>query len=78
MQCKQKMIPCEKCGGSGKLIDQRALGSEMRDLREESGVSLREISRRLRLSAAYISDLERGRRDWADELIAKFKGAIKQ
>jgi len=45
----------------------------MRHLRETTSTSLRETARHMGFSAAYISDLELGRRHWSDELIAQYK-----
>jgi transcriptional regulator with XRE-family HTH domain len=50
-----------------------ALGGELRALREKSGISLREMADQLFISPPYLSDLERGNRDWSSILIAKFK-----
>lgn len=37
-------------------------GTTVRSIREANGISLRELARRLGWSAAYVSDIERGRR----------------
>lgn len=72
-------MTCPKCDGTGQVIDPRMLGQKMRQLRERQGVTLREIARRLDLSAPYVSDLELGRRaGWTDELIKRYKEALTQ
>lgn len=53
-------------------------GATVRTIRESNGISLRELARRLGWSAAYVSDIERGRRSppgvgtqvqaWADAI----------
>jgi hypothetical protein len=45
--------------------DDRAIGAELRAKREAAGISVREMSTRLGLSPAYLSYLERGRRQWS-------------
>lgn len=47
-------------------------GSKLRDARESAGVSLREMSRRLGISAPYLSDLERGNRALSEEWVRRF------
>lgn len=59
-----KSKPCPLCGGSGRVLDNKAMGQAMRIARKKAGVSGRELARRLGLSAAYVSDLELGRRGW--------------
>lgn len=68
-----KNKPCHCCGGTGTEKDNAILGAKMRMLRESKGISLRSMARRLRYSAAYLSDLERGERNWRDELISAYK-----
>jgi len=55
---------CTHCDGTGRVLDEKAVGALMREVRELKKVSLREVARRLRWSAPYVSDLERGRRLW--------------
>ena len=45
-------------------IDHKATGEAMRQLRKSHNISLREIARRMKLSAPFVSDLERGNRNW--------------
>ena len=49
----------------------RTLGEEIRDLREKKDLSLREFAGRLKLSPAFVSDVELGRRYPSDEVLAK-------
>lgn len=70
------MRPCQKCNGTGKEIDQAALGGELRKIRETMNVSLRDAAYAMHISAPYLSDLELGRRHWSADLIATFKKAI--
>ena len=58
--------------------DHRPLGAEMRRRREAKGFALREVARRLGISAPFLSDLELGRRNWTEELRDSFLKAIKK
>lgn len=50
----------------------KALGERIRELREAKDISLREFSRQLDgLSAAFVSDIELGRRFPSDDVLAK-------
>lgn len=50
--------PCRTCGQPRRVRN----GAYLRAIREQKGLSLREVGRRLAWSAAYLSDVERGRR----------------
>lgn len=69
-------MQCPRCSGSGFIPDPRHQGSRARALRREAALSLREIARRMDLSAGYISDLELGRRGWNDELMKRYIKAL--
>lgn len=49
----------------------------MRSSRLQKGVSLRIVAERMRVSAPYLSDLERGKRNWTVDKIDKFKESLK-
>lgn len=73
MKKKHKFTkPCRWCGGSGQEIDDRALGADMRKLRQSKGFTGRQMAKLLRKSAVYLSDLELGRRRWTPEITAEF------
>ena len=73
-----KTKPCRYCNGTGKEVDQSALGSELRKKREASGISLRKMADSLGISPPFMSDLELGRRNWSPENIAKFNVVIRK
>lgn len=52
-------------------------GAEWRKLRKDAGVSLRSLARTMGVSAAYLSDLERGRRNWSEEVESRYAGALR-
>jgi len=47
------------------------LGDRIRELREQEGISLRELARKIEVSAPFLSDVELGRRYPSDEVFAK-------
>lgn len=57
-------------------IDHKATGNAMRQLRKSHSISLREIARRMKLSAPFISDLERGNRNWDASRSLAFMSAV--
>ena len=60
------------------VIDHFATGERMRQMRIANGISLREISRRMKKSVAYLSDLERGRRSWNQLRLKSFVDALRK
>lgn len=49
----------------------KTLGERIRELREERDLSLRELASRIRVSAAFLSDVELGRRHPSDKHMAE-------
>lgn len=74
---RMKKTTCHCCNGSGEEIDQGVTGMEMRTLRKSAGLSLKQIGGKIRLSCPYLSDLERGKRNWNTDLIDLYKKACK-
>ena len=58
------------------MIDSAATGREMRERRVAAGVSLREVARRMKLSAPFLSDLELGRRNWTAPCLERYERAL--
>jgi transcriptional regulator with XRE-family HTH domain len=54
-------VPCRECSGRGYRT--RANPAWLRAARAKSGRSLRDLARQLELSAAYLCDIELGRRE---------------
>lgn len=77
MRTRNGYKPCPKCNGSGEVKDPTETGRQMRALRKASGKSLRHVAGAAGLSPAYVSDLELGRRGWADDLIERYKKAVR-
>lgn len=56
------MPRCKRCHGTGIEADWVHLGGELRRRRVAAGLSLRRVARCAGISAAHLSDMERGRR----------------
>jgi transcriptional regulator with XRE-family HTH domain len=54
----------------------KTLGQRIRELREQQDLSLREVAKRLHLSAAFLSDVELGRRHPSDEVLGQLARAL--
>jgi predicted transcriptional regulator len=53
-------------------IDHQSTGYLFRVARKKAKLSLREVARRLKLSAPFVSDLELGRRNWTEEMAERY------
>lgn len=67
-----KKRTCPECSGAGIVHDSVQIGEMLRKTRIDSGISLRELARRMDLSAAYVSDLELGRRAWSKSKVEDY------
>ena len=65
---------CMRCGGKGWVEGASALRAK----RLKTGATLREVARLMKRSASYLSDLERGKRNWNADLINRFEVALEQ
>lgn len=68
---------CPRCVGTGYLLDPVATGGLMRAGREQAAVTLRTLAKRMGISAAYLCDLELGRRGWNEGLLEEYMKALK-
>lgn len=64
--------PCPRCYGTGYLEDT----SKFRLKREFAAITLRDMAKTLGVSAAYLSDMERGRRNFTPSMSEKFKNRL--
>jgi transcriptional regulator with XRE-family HTH domain len=55
----------------------RTLGTEIRRLRTDAGLTLRDFAKRLEISAAYQSDIEHDRRRPPDPLLKRMVGLLR-
>jgi predicted transcriptional regulator len=56
--------------------DNKTTGELMREARKQQRVTLREMARRLKWSAPYVSDLELGRRTWTQAKAERYRDAL--
>lgn len=59
-------------------VDSGLTGQSVRCERERLGLSLRDVARAMGISAAYLSDLERGNRAWKIGRFEQCKKTIKE
>lgn len=71
-----KSEPCDRCGGTGKAIDQLATGQRLRAERKTRRVSLAIVAEQMGYSVSFVSDLEFGRRLWSGDKINAYEKAI--
>ena len=57
-------------------ILRRELGEVLRDLRQNRGLTLRDVSARARVSLGYLSEVERGQKEASSELLASICYAL--
>lgn len=68
MKLKIPTMPC-----SQTLIDHEECGHVVRVERSKKGISLLNLADKLNISSPFLSDLERGKRNWTEE---RFKTAM--
>jgi predicted transcriptional regulator len=71
-----KKEKCEHCGGTGTQLKQKGIGPALRHSRIKTGVSLRSLAEALNVSAPYLSDLEKDRRNWTLERIEMYQSKL--
>ena len=71
MLLKTKMVKIIK-------IEHDVTGQRAREMRTKAGLTLREVARRMQISAPYLCDLELARRNWSVDLAARFEKAVDQ
>lgn len=62
---------CPHCGGDGRLVAVNPVW--LRTVRKTSGVLLRELARKAGFSAAFLCDVEHGRRNCNAKLMALYE-----
>jgi len=67
---------CRRCKGSGREPDQVETGLWFRAHREQLGISLRTMAKRLNISPSFLSNLEQGRRVWTPSVRESYKLAL--
>ena len=59
-----------------KVVDHEITGTAARTARQQARLSLREVARRMGVSAAYVCDLEKGRRPWDMARACRYAAAV--
>lgn len=73
---KTETMPCPRCNGKGKVTSPESIAAAKRVIRKATGLSLRQFAKRMRISAAFLSDLETGRRHWGERAEKRFTLAL--
>jgi transcriptional regulator with XRE-family HTH domain len=60
-----------------RCVDHIATGIAMKKERFIKNLSLREVARRMKVSAAFVCDLEKGRRNWKQKTLDAYEKALK-
>lgn len=73
-----KLRDCSYCKGTGKEMDPIGVGAEMRRLRRAARKTQQEVGDYMHLCKQHICALEKGNRNWNEELISNYKKALLQ
>jgi transcriptional regulator with XRE-family HTH domain len=60
------------------VINHRATGGRALNDLEDHGISIRRAAKQMGMSASYLSDLLKGRRNWSHELERRFESAVRK
>ena len=75
---RRKHLTARRLGVSLQLITaMKTLGERIRELREERDFSVRELAKKLKVSAAFLSDVELGRRHPSDDVLQRLASELK-
>lgn len=79
MRLVNKTKVCHCCEGSGEEFDHKFVGFAMRELRNKKGLTLAKLGQKMDppLHTTYLSDLERGARNWNERLISQYRKLTK-
>lgn len=61
-----------------RALDSPATGRKFRALREATGIGLGPVAESMDISMTYLSELERGTRNWSEDLVKRFQEALKK
>lgn len=68
-----KTRPCHCCDGAGIEPDHKDIGARMKLLRQEAGLTMADMARRLRVDQSLICRMEAGERSWTPERIRRYE-----
>lgn len=60
-----------------QMIDHSATGAKVRELRRKADLTQAQLSAKLGISNSYLSELEKGKRNWSPEILAKLGTLLK-
>lgn len=69
-------VTCTKCSGSGYI--ERVAGLWARKLREDAGLTLQQIAKRLGISVGHLSDMELGNRTMSEDIAERIVTIVGQ
>jgi predicted transcriptional regulator len=69
---------CDRCGGTGRKVQQIKLGHRLRGVRLSASKTQLEVANALQISTAFLYDLEFGRRHWSIRLVEGYLKACSQ
>jgi transcriptional regulator with XRE-family HTH domain len=71
------MLTCPRYVVSLHVTDQmKTLGERIRELRDRQDLSVRDLAKKLEVSAAFLSDIELGRRHPSDEVLGRLASIL--
>lgn len=59
-----------------RVTDHKETGNLAKTARVAAGLALREVARRMGVSATFVCDLEKGRRNWNEKVLESYRDAI--
>jgi transcriptional regulator with XRE-family HTH domain len=69
-------MTCPHCHGMGQIPTRREIARQLRVLRARAGVTQVELARRLKLTAAHISQTESGRRPVSTRWLRRYAAVL--
>lgn len=76
---RKPQTTCPLCHGKGRVPDTKALSARLRAMRERAGLSLRDVAGAMKeMSPGYLSDMERGDRQFSAEHEQEFRDVVKK
>lgn len=69
------VVPCPHCGGKGTV--EKADPGSLREVRLAAGLSLRRLGEVIGVTAMYLWDVEHGRRNATDRIVAGYRGLVR-
>lgn len=68
---------CPRCSGTGRELDHQLIGSRLREMRQERGITAHHVAQEMGLSPAMICEMESGERRWTLDRIEEYQRILK-